>query len=804
MHLKKLNLKHIIVLLFLLSVFLLSIIKIEDTDAWMHLSLGRLIWESKGIPAEEQYIYPSLGSQFSYSSWLFGVIYYLSYHIFNIYGVILLKAVTITVAFYILISDSLRPYKNYIVTMIIMSIVVFAVRHRFVERPDTFLMVFLSFSIFSLNAYVYDRKKYIYFLPVVHMIWANCHSSINLMFIPFLAFIIGGILQQLFENKNIKFSNTPTPSQIKIIIIIFLISFAASLISPYFINQYFFGFQMLANPWFKQEILELQKPVWPFTKWLFLISAFTSVSFIMNMRRASIIHFILFVPFVILSLTGIRFMFILAIVTAPIFVRNLSSFLDSKSLVNFMNKKTVTVVVIVWIIFYSSFSLINGTPFDKNKNKFGFGINYSSIPENALKYMDKNMISGNVFNLFHWGGYITWRDFPRRAAFIDSRGALKSELLEKLTIALSSEAVLDELCNKYRFESILIGYPNNITVLDSNIDAALQNPGWALVYWDDLSLVYLKRGGMYDSIIEKNEYRHIKPANGLDSIRTGLRDEAVRLSVMNEIRRNVQETGSSKGHAFLGYAYNETGFYKEAIAEFAKVRYFPMQTDLPHAYAGIAYAYEQLNDLDNSLKYYKKAVDINNDAALYYSIGNLFFKKGDKKGSLEYFKKALELNKNLLSLYPKLVNIYQEFGATDDVKKTQKMFKDALVSNSGENHFKKGFEAYIKKSYDDALDEFKKSIEANPSNPSPYSNIGYLYYDRGNLNMAYEYQKKALDIDPNFANAHYGLAVIFKAWGDLKNEKKHLLEYLKIEPLGYFSRKAEQEKQAIDNSFMER
>ena len=92
-------------ILFLSSVFVLALIKIEDPDVWIHLSFGRLIWNLKGLPATEPFLYTMQGEPFSYSSWLFGVIYYAAYHALNVYGVILLKAITVTAAFYIFFKD---------------------------------------------------------------------------------------------------------------------------------------------------------------------------------------------------------------------------------------------------------------------------------------------------------------------------------------------------------------------------------------------------------------------------------------------------------------------------------------------------------------------------------------------------------------------------------------------------------------------------------------------------------------------------------------------------------------------------
>ena len=43
---------------------------------------------------------------------------------------------------------------------------------------------------------------------------------------------------------------------------------------------------------------------------------------------------------------------------------------------------------------------------------------------------------------------------------------------------------------------------------------ALTSPDWALVYWDDVALVYLRRGGSHTAVIERDGYRLVKPANG--------------------------------------------------------------------------------------------------------------------------------------------------------------------------------------------------------------------------------------------------------------------------------------------------
>ena len=815
----------IVIFLFLASVFLLALSKVADTDAWMHLSLGRLIWELKGLPSNEPFVYPSLDKPFAYNSWLFGLIYYLSYHAFNIYGVILLKAITITTAFYILLKDSLRPYKNHIVSIMVMTAVVVMSAHRFVERPDTFLMVFLSFSIFSLNAFVYNDKKYIYALPLTHMLWANSHASINLMFVPFLSFIVGGFLQR-YLNKVVygsqftvhgeqsTVSHEMSASQLKTIALIFLASFIASLISPYFISQYGLGAQVLASDWFKQEIMELRPPTWESFKAPFIMAPVLILSLILSWvtayrsRRVSpvseqhLIHLLLVVPFIYLSFTALRFVFLLGIVAGPVLARNLSAYLHDSELWNRISRKRIALfVVAIWVVLYAALGLTAVEPFEQKGKEFGFGVNYSTIPEGALKYMDRRNITGRVFNLFQWGGYITWRDFPRRTVFVDPRGYIPTDLLEKMDIARRRASLLDELHLKYGFESILVGYPVFDKEAESEIhsesDVSMSHPGWALVYWDDLSLLYLRRDGRYADAVKEDEYRFIKPGNGIYSARSKLHDAAYRDNLIKELQRNITETGSSKAYAFLGFVYNEIRLYREAIDAFLKVRDSWLHSHIIDAYNGMAYAYDNLGYIDEALKYYKKSLDLNDHATISYNIGSLYLKKGDTREAKKYFEKALAINSNLLSIYPLLIGTYMELGMEDKVKKARQAYEKANTVKEGEEHFKAGLKAYLGQEYEAAIEEFKKSVKVNPANPASYSNLGYIYLDLNITDKAYEYQRKAIDIDPNFANAHYGLALIYKNLGDFKAARRHWEEYLRIEPAGYFSRKAKEEIEAL-------
>lgn len=683
--------------LFLVSIFILSINKIGDADAWIHLSMGRLIWNLKGLPANEPFAYPMSDAPFAYTSWLVGVAYYLAYLLFNAYGVILLKALIITTAFYILLKDSLMPYKNYAVAIIVMTVVAIFTRHRFVERPDIFLMVFLSFSIFSLNAYVCENKKYIYTLPFVHLLWANSHSSINLMVVPFLSFVVGGYIQLYLDKKGAGYSNTPSASQLKTVLLIFLASFAASLLNPNYFSQYTFGAQFLASGWYKKTIIELMPPTWDTFKSPYLITAALIVSFILNLviffyrssckrpvNPPSVIHLFLILPFIFLSFTAIRFVLPLAVVSGPIVARNISELVEwawgkGQEKRGISGIRIYSAVAAVWILLYTSLTLAGIKPFGDWNQEFGFGFNHSLMPEGALRYMDKRNITGRVYNKFHFGQYIAWRDFPKRAPFIDGRGYLTPDLLKKMDDAKYNMGIFAELYNRYGFESVLVYDPLmdvNVSASMRGVDLAFSNPTWALVYLDDLSLLYLRRGGPYEAIIREDEYRF----RNID--RTRLSDNKYASAAIRELKRNIEETGSSNAYFILGLIYNEMGYYREAIGSLSKVRdlHPPLPNHTFEAYKKMAYAFNQLGNFDESVRYCEMALSIREDAPLLYNMGIVYFKKGEKKKAADYLKRAIDMDKNLTDAYSLLIRIYNELGLKEEGWKLEKKMKEVLRS----------------------------------------------------------------------------------------------------------------------------
>ena len=78
--------------------------------------------------------------------------------------------------------------------------------------------------------------------------------------------------------------------------------------------------------------------------------------------------------------------------------------------------------------------------------------------------------------------------------------------------------------------------------------------------------------------------------------------------------------------------------------------------------------------------------------------------------------------------------------------------------------------------------ELKKAITLNPKYANAYYNLGVLFLEKGNLSEAEINLRKAIELKSDFASAHYNLGFILKNLGKLQEAKLHIQKALEIDP----------------------
>jgi tetratricopeptide (TPR) repeat protein len=794
-------------LLFMAFVFLYAFTPISDVDSLIHLSIGRLIWDLKGIPDTEMFVYPNAGKDFQYTSSLFALISYIMFKVLNNYGPVILKAGAAAAAFYIMLKDSLRPYNNIIAALIILLLSVTVVSHRFVLRPEILVMVYLAFSIFCLNAYLYDNKRYIYALPVVFLLWGNTHLSINLMFVLFAAFIVGGLMQRQLNNRGITDHPAPSGQQIKQSAIVFAISIVAALINPNFIWQFIYGANVLSSNW-SSLVIELLPPVGIQKTILIGIISTITLSFALNWRRLSVYHLMLVLPFIYLPFTAYRFTFISVIVGGPIAARNFSSFIRHSNLGKIENRKTLAAISISITLLYAGLALSGISPIGNKSRETGVGIANNKSLNRLIDFMDANDIKGRVLNPFHLGQYIIWKSYPERTVFIDGRLEFFSEkLIMAVNDFVQDNTILDKLHLDYGFESIVMEHPNPVFMKSESGSHAesggamvryayIQHPDWALVYWDDEYMLYVRRNKKNQPVINQYEYRHAFPDREISMLYNSLLSTKNRRFMYRELLRNVQSTGSSIGYAMLGVLLFEDGKYREALDALSHVNYkgdYHVKTAniynlnlLSLVHSGDSYL--KLGKPGKGLEYYLKFLAIREDPDILYKAGKIFAEQGLHKEAAEHLGKALELDPEITDAYQHLIIALEKIGNKAEADRIRGEY--AKLTPESQIHFEKGISLYSQKKYEEAIAEFVKALETEPSNSNILTYLGYVYYDTGQMDYGELSFMRAIDASPDNANAHYGLGLIGVKSANKKLVQKHFSIFLKLVPEGKFADRA--------------
>jgi len=671
--------------------------------------------------------------------------------------------------------------------------------------------------------------------------------------------VIGGLQGVIEKRFNMKLEGTPQPRQLKLLFIILLLSLGTSFINPNTYKPLSLPFELASWDIARDEISELQRPTleMAFREPYGLVLIVLGLSFLASWRRINIIHLVIASAFVYLSTGAIRFIPLMAIVSGPIIAKNFSAFFSEffygfflkvasilplppplwgrmkvggihltspphpdlpppggKELMDSSYEETVfganvarfsEAKAMALLYSFVAVAIVVGAVLQINSNPFylfGFGIHKARIPVGAFNYVEHNGIRGNLFNTFHFGGYTSWRGFPERKPFIDGRGGLPKDLLEK---ALQATHLRNwrELERKYNIDYAILDYPlmskSTFAKLLPTVDWALPHQDWALVFWDDGGLVYLKRVEKFRAIIERDEYKYVKPANDYTLLGDRFLDDSYGQGFIAELKRNI-ESQPENIHArlILGFVYNQRREYEKAIKVYEEV-VRRAKFEKERAFSGIALAYSKLEDAEKAIQYYKAAEkEYTYDPQYYYNIAIQYQKIEKFDLALKYLEKAIDVNPLFLPAYHQIQVVAAESGKEEIGAKFLGKYQDVLRHAQGETHFTQAMKLTMDHKIHDAINTYKKSIEVNPHNPAAYNNLGYLYFDMGMLDEALKEQLEAIRVDPNWSEAHYGLALIYERQRAYEKAKEHWKRYLTIQPKGAWARKAKERLKRLE------
>ncbi|HWR58206.1 MAG TPA: hypothetical protein VN328_04885 [Thermodesulfovibrionales bacterium] len=239
----------------------------------------------------------------------------------------------------------------------------------------------------------------------------------------------------------------------------------------------------------------------------------------------------------------------------------------------------------------------------------GSGIREDVFPDRAIAFLDKNNIQGRMFNSYGLGGYIIWHA-PERKVFIDGRNRrlYSTDLDYSYLEMFKKHDAWKEAENRWGFDYVLLEYNPRTKSFPKHL---MENMDWALVYWDNHSIVYLKRIEKNLPVIETYEYKVTKPTfydfSYLDAyLHSGVSPQLIR-DIDREILLNPSNQEPRLAKVFLLYNMGKS-YYDEALKELEICQ--TLKPDLSMNHSALAYILFEKGLIDRAKDEVKKALEL--------------------------------------------------------------------------------------------------------------------------------------------------------------------------------------------------
>ncbi|HLF18578.1 MAG TPA: tetratricopeptide repeat protein [Candidatus Omnitrophota bacterium] len=727
-------------------------VEIKDLDLWLHLGVGKFIWENHFVPRVDILSCSIAGSPWINHEWLFQVIVYKIFEIGGAGGLLKMQIVMVCVTMGVLLVLGYAKERQLLITfMLFLVFLVF--QQRFTVRPDIFSLFFFAIYIFVLALHI-DKRWAPAVIFLIQVLWSNVHGF---FFLGPLFVLIGLVSEWLKRHVPLPYewndAGRLTDQEFKRLQKIFLLVILACLINPYFIKGAWYPLGVLftlpgENKVFFEVIQELQKPVTPQTlfdtthfvyyKLLILISF---ISFIFNRRKIDISALIFWFVFLIFSLTAVRNAIFFAFAAYLVVMTNVLT-ISTEDLVpiRFTAKKFQHITSIVFKFLFLLFLFQFGYDvaargyydFEKfeRKSEYG-GISQITYPDKAVDFLVANKIKGNFFNDFNSGAYLVGRVFPDIKVFIDGRtevyGGEFFREYQKIW-AEGDGALFEEKVKNFGITGVFMNSSRQHLPKEF-LNYLYHHKEWVPVYFDYDGFIFLKKVPQNQAWIERF---------------------AIDLKAWRAKGADLRKIGPAhlipNRQFFRAYTLYSLGLFEGALSEIQEA------LELMPNY-GIA----------------------------YHLAGQIYLKQKDFEKAFRHLRVAATMVPAHKQIRIDLAYSYLELNALEGAFEQARLILERWPTDI-ETHYLLS-EVYLReKKYDLALETLREAVDLKPTQANDLVALGDLVFEQHEYHWAKEIYTLALNIEDQKDITHKKLGLSYEKLNDATRARYHFEQSLSVNP----------------------
>lgn len=567
---------YILVISFFCFLFTLATFELDNTqdiDAWFTLKTGQLTVENMAPPKVDVFSYTAAGRPDIDQAWLGQAVFYLFYKIGGIPAVLLFKSFIILLAFFVLYRAVRVIFGQSVLSIILLTLVAVTAANRFNIRPEIFSFLGLAILIYILFTFKYQKKKTIYWLPLLFLFWASLHSEFILGLFIIGIFVFGETLGWWLKNKaGVGIKIVLERKDLIRLWLFFFLSIIATLINPYTYHIY----PAVINNIDISSFVKIAEWLPPFSfayhyeLFIFLFIALAVIalfSFLFNYRFLDVTNIIYFVFLVLIAGQSARNISIFAIGVFIILAMNFLVWASGFHLDRLRRfwwlKLAILVVLSSGLLAVCGIIIKYGNEITGSKERyFGLGVDEQYSFSQAMSFLSQSGITGNMMNDYYLGSYLIWTQYPQRKVFVDGRAYIyPKELFIDSGKFYGTKEDLRQAADQYHI--------NYIVEYDSNPLGALQpiteNQDWQLVYFDDLIHIYLRKIPANQALLDRYGYKLFDPYVETDQLVDNNKKQ-LRELYREMLRSLTYNPYTSQAWYTIGRAYLTAGDYQYAEA----------------------------------------------------------------------------------------------------------------------------------------------------------------------------------------------------------------------------------------------
>ena len=460
--------------------FIMTRGSVVDPDIWWHLRNAEYLFQHHQFPRADMYSFTVVGQPWINHEWLSEIPYYLAWRAGGLGGMDAVMFATISLIFLGLLYLSYMETRHFKAAIVACCFLTFIASVSFGPRTILFGYLYLVLLLVVLQRFRQKGNAPLWLIPPLFCLWANTHGSWSLGLIVFSIITAAGFAQGSWGRVD---AQRWTPSQMGKLAVTGLASVAALFVNPFGSRLVFYPFDMA----FRQKLNISHVAEWVSVdfhdlrgKFVLALLLTLLVTALLRRTRWRLAELGLVLFALYSGLTYVRFLFLLAIVIAPVLTRILE-------FVPQYRPKADTPLINALVICLMIGSIIHYWPTSAEMQK---SIS-EKYPTQALTYLKAHPPDGPVLNFYLWGGYLAWNDRDLKV-FIDSRvdiyeyaGVLK-DYLDLLNLS-QSKSILD----KYKIRYVLFPQPSGYS--ESALTYVLEHDSQWNVIYSDATTVLLER-----------------------------------------------------------------------------------------------------------------------------------------------------------------------------------------------------------------------------------------------------------------------------------------------------------------------